>query len=755
MKRNLLFVLGLFISTISFGQLSENFDGATFPPSGWSLQTGSDDWDQSNQTADHTTGADQYARYDCYDISGSNPAYLITPKLEVTTSDKTFAFWANYYYIGGSYGSSSELYVDVSNDNGVSWTSGTTNYIAGQAGAGWFQTTIDLSSYEGQNFVGSVVLIRFKGISDWGSYNIGVDDVTGPAIYVPSCPDPTAQGESNITTTGADLGWTDASGSHWDIYVVAAGGAAPIQTTTPTANDVTANPYTWSGGSAGTPYDWYVRSDCGQDNANTSAWVGPSTFYTSTTPTTIPFTQDFETNSYGPHIGPVSASQSDLFINAASANASSYGVQMEGNTSSGWSGYSSSTTETQAWNDNASHISSLNITVDATAETVVQLDFDLKQTYSYGAKYSWFRVVVNGTQVGSSYNPSTQNSDAFQTLTYDLSAYAGTTFTLSLQHSGKYNNANGSGTPGGDNAYVDNISITAPSCFKPSGLVSSEETATTVRLSWNPASLGTGYDWEVVPLGDGQGNNVVSSGNVSDTTVVASGLTGGTTYDAYVRTECGSDYIGPLHFTTACPAKITTFPYTADFENAGAIQNCWTNDPTDAGGEWKFVTSNSHGPTADHTSGTGYYALLDDYLIQTSHSPFNLLTPIFDLSTTNKWYKVSFWTWIGPNGATNPIAFEVSLDGGTTWSTLKTFDHATTGSWFETSIDLGFNKSDNVQFRFVGTSIYGYYTDNSGVDDFTIEETQAPPIPLSNWAVFAGIFFMLTFMIVAYRRRIA
>ncbi len=743
MKRSLLFAfLTFFISALSFGQLSEGFE--TWPPADWTIVQGpcspTNDITQSSSQANSGTYS---ARFSSFSSCGSGyDEYLITPQLVTTSGDQTFSFWYRRY----SYGS--EVFK-------VGWSSTGTDVNTDFT---WGPEVSDAStSWQQYSKTDLPVGTKYVAIYYYSNYEyyLYIDDVAGPALYVPACPNPTAQNVNNITSSGADLGWTDASGSHWDIYVTTSGGTAPTQTTTPTVNDVDAsqNPYTWSGGSATTAYDWYVRSDCDQDNTGTSAWVGPSTFTTAATPTTIPYTQDFEGNSFGAHISALAGTQADIFINAASANASSFGVQMEGKTSSGWSGGSTSTTETQAWNDNATHISSINITVDATAETVVQLDFDLKQTYSYGVNYSWFRVVVNGTQIGSSINPSSQNSDAFQKLIYDLSAYAGTTFSLSLQHSGKYNDANGSGTPGGDNAYVDNINITAPSCFVPSGLVATELTATTARLSWNPATSGTGYDWEIVPLGNAQGTGVVASGNVSDTTVVASGLTGGTTYDAYVQTDCGSGYIGPLHFTTACPAKVTTFPYSTDFENAGSIANCWTNDPADNGGEWKFVTNNSHGPSGDHTSGTGYYALLDDYLTHSYESPFNLLTPVFDLSTHDKWYKVSYWAWIGPNGATNPIYFEISLDGGATWETLYTHDHSTTEQWFKVEMDLGFKKSDNVQFRFRGESIYGYSTDNSGIDDFTIEETQAPPVPLSDWAVYAGIFFILLFMVVTYRKR--
>jgi len=301
------------------------------------------------------------------------------------------------------------------------------------------------------------------------------------------------------------------------------------------------------------------------------------------------------------------------------------------------------------------------------------------------------------------------------------------------------------------------INITnPPSCPAPTAQTESNITASSADLGWTESGTATTWNIEYGPLGFAQGSGTQVTGVTKPYTL--SGLTAATSYDWYVQADCGSSgstWTGPSTFSTECPAKVTTFPYTTDFENGGLIANCWTNDPSDAGGDWEFVTTNSHGATADHTTGSGYYALLNDYSVTTSNSPFNLLTPVFDLSTIDKWYKVSYWTWIGSDGATNPIAFEVSLDGGSTWKTLYTHDHSTTETWFKTEIELGFNKSDNVQFRFIGTSIWGYNTDNSGIDDFTIEETQAPPVPLSDWAIYAGVFFILSFLVIRFKRRLA
>jgi hypothetical protein len=136
-------------------------------------------------------------------------------------------------------------------------------------------------------------------------------------------------------------------------------------------------------------------------------------------------------------------------------------VLLTGKTSTGWVGGSTSATETQAFVTNSSHISGIDMVVDATTLTSLELQFDLKQTYSYGSKYSWARVTVNGSQVGSSVNPTGNNTDPFTTISVDLSSYAGTTFNLSIEHSGKYDVANGSGGRG-DDAYVDNVKLFVP-----------------------------------------------------------------------------------------------------------------------------------------------------------------------------------------------------------------------------------------------------------------------------------------------------
>jgi hypothetical protein len=127
----------------------------------------------------------------------------------------------------------------------------------------------------------------------------------------------------------------------------------------------------------------------------------------------------------------------------------------------GWSGGPANTTPDQAWNVNTNfHAFAENCSVDATGIEGVILSLDLRQTYSIGNKYSWFRVLVNGEPVNDIYgvvdfNPVT-NTDPFDTKTFDLSEYGNSMFSLTLQSScylsDKFYNE-------GDNVFVDNIMI--------------------------------------------------------------------------------------------------------------------------------------------------------------------------------------------------------------------------------------------------------------------------------------------------------
>ncbi|RAR72841.1 fibronectin type III domain-containing protein [Flavobacterium aciduliphilum] len=93
----------------------------------------------------------------------------------------------------------------------------------------------------------------------------------------PTCPKPTNLTVSNINTTSALLSWTEAgTATQWQIVV------QPVGTGYPTASSTIitppSNPYTITGLTAGTNYEYYVRAVCSATDS--SIFNGPKTFTT-------------------------------------------------------------------------------------------------------------------------------------------------------------------------------------------------------------------------------------------------------------------------------------------------------------------------------------------------------------------------------------------------------------------------------------------------------------------------------------------
>ncbi|HEY9116015.1 MAG TPA: hypothetical protein VIN10_15065, partial [Bacteroidales bacterium] len=153
----------------------------------------------------------------------------------------------------------------------------------------WQEKSVDLSSFVGQD-----VYIAWRSYRTNNYTNVVyLDDISINS----SCAVPSDLSSGNYTTTGADLSWTDNIGSNWDIYIVPKGDPAPEAGTTPTEDDFASTLYTWTGGSIGTSYDWYVRSDCGQDNTDVSSWKGPASFNTVCEVAYPPYYENFDSET--------------------------------------------------------------------------------------------------------------------------------------------------------------------------------------------------------------------------------------------------------------------------------------------------------------------------------------------------------------------------------------------------------------------------------------------------------------------------
>jgi len=521
-------------------------------------------------------------------------------------------------------------------------------------------------------------------------------------VAAPSCIDPNTLTATNITSTSANLGWTQiGSTSVWDIEWSTAGFTP---TGTPTTTGV-ANPTNLTGLTPNTAYEFYVRADCG--GGSTSLWTGPYAFSTLPNSVSVPYTQDFEGGSLA-DFGISTAAESAITLDAGSNCAGNNSLYFTGNTGTGFAGSSTSGTATDAWVTNVSHHAQSILNVDASAVTnSLILTFDLKQEFSYGPTYSWFRVLVNGTQVSADYNPTTTDTDPCATQTIDLTAYIGTTFTLAFQSSMKYNNAEGNSSQG-DNAFLDNISITEVTCFAPTALTATNITATSADLGWTNATATT-WDIEWSTAGFTPTGTPTITGTTTNPHALT-GLTATTAYEFYVRADCGggdmSAWVGPFSFTTTvscvAPTALTATNITATSADLG-----WTNaTATTWDIEWSTAGFTPTGtPTITGTT-TNPHALTG--LTATTAYEFYVRADCGSSDGTSTWTGPFSFTTMCVAPIISAFPYAENFDGETVpslpcgWTTT---DDNNDSEFWGTSTDNPLSGANNLKIGFTGAGV--------------------------------------------------
>ncbi|PJA08434.1 MAG: hypothetical protein COX70_03695 [Flavobacteriales bacterium CG_4_10_14_0_2_um_filter_32_8] len=162
--------------------------------------------------------------------------------------------------------------------------------------------------------------------------------------------------------------------------------------------------------------------------------------------------------------------QSDVAVSNASAATGTYALRMTGGDPIN-SGIIPDTDTTNFWSKNLEFAAFAKFCVDATSWSAASLYFDLRQTSSkvYALQLgqpvpeaSSLRIVADGIQIGSTYNPITEIGDPFVNKAVNLNAFAGTQFEVVFETRMGFSEAADplSGFPfnsEGDNAYIDNI----------------------------------------------------------------------------------------------------------------------------------------------------------------------------------------------------------------------------------------------------------------------------------------------------------
>ncbi len=242
-------------------------------------KTGTTSSASTGPSAPHSGGNYMY-----YEASGSTVAVAsaVSPAIDLTpaTDGAELSFFLHAYGSGiGNFEVGVGTAAAGPFTNVFSWS----GQIQTSNADAWTPVGVNLDAY-----IGQTIYLEFKhtGINDFNG-DLAID-LVNIATCGNFCETPTALTGTAITSTQADLGWTSTD-TLFDVEVVASGAAA---TGTPTNGGV-ANPFTKTGLTANTAYDFYVRADCG--GGSTSTWAGPFTFTTTCGVMTTPSLEDFAT----------------------------------------------------------------------------------------------------------------------------------------------------------------------------------------------------------------------------------------------------------------------------------------------------------------------------------------------------------------------------------------------------------------------------------------------------------------------------
>ncbi|MFT6946955.1 MAG: hypothetical protein ACJARP_001375 [Vicingaceae bacterium] len=254
-----------------------NSRGSSAPD--WTANVGGTGSSATGPDFDHTLGtnAGVYVFLETSGGSLGDRDTLTSPSIIVgaTQTSLTYTYW---YHMAGSTMGRMEVWVEANNV----WDSLTTYDSAQHAStsAAWLLGAHTLTAYAGQSI--TLKFIGARGSSFSG--DMAIDDIS--IIETPNCLPPTSLTSSNATLNGIDLDWTENnSATSWEVEYGVTGFTAGTGTTV----IVAAKPYSLSGLSASTAYDFYARATCLPGINSPNSFSG--SFRTANG---VPYNQDFE-----------------------------------------------------------------------------------------------------------------------------------------------------------------------------------------------------------------------------------------------------------------------------------------------------------------------------------------------------------------------------------------------------------------------------------------------------------------------------
>ena len=456
------------------------------------------------------------------------------------------------------------------------------------------------------------------GSTDYASYTVEFSDYGGAGSYIAlmakksapktnagyvdnvkvfTCSEPMNVTASNPTTTSIDLSWTEmGSASAWEIEYGPAGFTHGNGTTV----TVTSKPYTVTGLSHSTAYDFYVRANCG--SGNISLWSDKTQATTAMAPVGLPYTADF-TNANDRWVLN-NGTCPNYWIKGTVDSEGALFVTTDG-TTPGYNIISNSIVSAQklftvgtydsitisfdvmvAGEESFDYLkmflapASMQYPASTTEPTSGSYGYYLYNTYAYN-------FYTNGYVTNSDFKYTLSNlSNTIHVVAKMPNPNASPTSSSTAQLVFAWKNDNGVGIQ--PPAIIKNLKVEyIPECLKPTNLASTAITTNSVTLAWT--EVGDATSWVVTygHTGFTPGTSAAMTETVHTNSCTITGLTPATQYDFYVQPDCDGNKISDvLTVTTEC-GKITALPFMENFDaHAGStgtsvyvnnLPYCWSN----------------------------------------------------------------------------------------------------------------------------------------------------------------------------------
>ncbi|MBP1631048.1 MAG: type sorting protein [Bacteroidetes bacterium] len=606
--------------------LNETFDGTTFPPEDWTTVTtqGAVSWERSTSNSPRgvASASVNYA-------SSGHQNWLITPKLNVTTGLDTISFWikTSTYYANTSLSVfASSTTNDISSFDTIN--PALLSLVDNQITTTWTKYSIPVTNYIGQN-----IYIAFR-VKDQNGMRIMLDDITGPNLFVPSCPRTSIPTIANITSSSCDISWTElGTATAWTLEYKP---ASDVWTNATTLN-LTSTTTTLNNLPLNTAYDFRVKSVC-IPGVDESLWKIGSFRTACDVITNFPWIETFESTWNTAAVAPGNKVAPFCWYIIDSVNTATYfwKTTSTANTGTGaiyMQGYGSATTTSATYNNNEWLITPI---INFTGNERLTF-WSKKSSTSYKPDLLIYAMDVSQGDIGGTTVPNfvlvgqidtNVLSTTYSEYYYDLNSLVG-------QHRLAFVRkkiAHGS-------VYLDDVKVAAiPSCFKPTQLANSTKTINSADLTWTNGKPTDNAWWVYYKNVD---STSWDSAYATTNPYTLGSLNPATKYEIYIRTDCGasvSEATTSIFVTTLCiPLDgLNDLPWNEGFETLTAdntLPACWS--ATNFGSKTKTQITDYSSYNRRARTGTS-----SAYFVYGCNDKF--ITPQFDLYTGQN-YSFSFW----------------------------------------------------------------------------------------------------------------